>query len=308
MDVRQLKMFVAVAEEGSIRGAARRIYVAQPQVSQVVRQLERELATPLMSRSHHGIELTPAGLVLLDQARGIIRRMDKATAMVRDVAVGCSTISVGLMAGQVSAGELTVPILSTFRDANPNTMVRVRELTFDQQFSALRRGDVDVALVRPPCFEAEVEVEPLFTEPLMACMGARHSFGTADELSVEQVLDEPMIDLVDTPRGWADFWLLNELRGGPARSLRDTSAVTIGELRFAMMFEDVVMPVAASAWRHGLTSPELTAVPLTGDVVSQAGVAYRTGDHRRDVAAFVACAHQVARDLIDLVPGGQIAD
>lgn len=83
MDLRLLELFVCVAEEGSIRGGARRLMIAQPAVSKGLQRLERQIGKPLVVRSSLGIELTPAGVVLLDAARDILDRIGRARDAVR---------------------------------------------------------------------------------------------------------------------------------------------------------------------------------------------------------------------------------
>lgn len=84
MDVRLLELFVCVAEEGSIHGAARRMLVAQPAVSKALQRLEREVGAALVVRSSQGVTLTPAGAILLGEARDILARIGRALAAVRD--------------------------------------------------------------------------------------------------------------------------------------------------------------------------------------------------------------------------------
>ena len=80
MDLRQLRYFVAVSDEGGIRAAARRLYISQPQISQAVARLEAELGVELMLRSSRGIVLTPECRELLEHGREILERLDTAQA------------------------------------------------------------------------------------------------------------------------------------------------------------------------------------------------------------------------------------
>lgn len=83
MELRLLELFVCVAEEGSIHGGARRLMIAQPAVSKGLQRLERQVGKPLVLRSSLGIELTPAGVVMLDAARDILDRIGRARDAVR---------------------------------------------------------------------------------------------------------------------------------------------------------------------------------------------------------------------------------
>jgi DNA-binding transcriptional LysR family regulator len=300
MDVHQLRMFVAVAEANSIRSAAQRVYVAQPQLSKIVRRLEREVGSTLFVRSTKGVALTPAGLVLLDQARVVIRELDYTIELMRNVAGAARTIKVGLLAGQMAAGDLTAPILTAFRDSDRNLAIKTKELTFAEQLTALIDGTVDVALVRPPATDDRLQITPLVTEPRVLCLQRGHPLADAPSVHAGDILDEKMIGLAGPSRAWNDFWLLNEARGGPGR-VCSTPVATVAELKFALMLEKAVMPVARSTWHLGLRDPALRVVPLTGIEPSTVAVAFRRGETRPDVLAFAHCAQTVCRRSGDAI-------
>jgi DNA-binding transcriptional LysR family regulator len=86
MSLAQIRYFVAVAEEGNVGRAARRLCIAQPPVSRQIRSLEDELGSPLFTRTPRGMELLPAGEVFLDRARKILAAIDEAAAATRDAA------------------------------------------------------------------------------------------------------------------------------------------------------------------------------------------------------------------------------
>ncbi|BBG02640.1 MULTISPECIES: LysR family transcriptional regulator [Pseudonocardia] len=305
MDVRLLELFVCVAEEGSIHGGARRLRIAQPAVSKGLRRLERHVGTELAHRSAHGVELTPAGALLLIEARELLERIGRITDAVRDTALRERRITLGLIAGTVSAAELTRQIVDVYRRRHPGLIVSLRELTFPEQFTAVESGEVDVALVRPPYVDDELAVEPLFDEPLVLCCGADHPLAEAHELTVAEVLDEPMPDMPAATRDWTDFWHLTDSRGGPARIGGDPAG-TLSELCLAVDLGGVVTPAAASAWRMGLERPSLRAVPLSDAPRSQVAVASRRRDQRSDVLGFAECARDVARAMIDDVDGATL--
>lgn len=86
MSLAQIRYFVAVAEEGHVGRAARRLHIAQPPVSRQIRALEHEVGTPLFARTARGMTLLPSGAAFLDHARGILAAVDRASDAARDAA------------------------------------------------------------------------------------------------------------------------------------------------------------------------------------------------------------------------------
>lgn len=307
MDVRHLRLFVAVAEEGSIHAGARRLMMAQPPVSQTLRKLEREAGGELLIRSSHGVELTAAGTALYEKACDILARVDSAVEEVRRVArAERYPLRVGLLAGLSAAAELTGPIITSFQRRHPEVDVTVHDLPFDQLFEALATGPLDVGIIRVPSFDERIVTESLFTEPRLLCCSADDPLADADILSVhdDNVLDCAIIEMVRTPAPFRAFWELNESRGGPPpRSFADP-AVSVAEVQLTLLSKPVVMPIAASAWRLGMASPLLRVVPLADVDPSEVAVGYRRDGACTYAKEFARCARETSRQLIDLVPGG----
>lgn len=123
MDIRQLRYFVAIAEEGSLSAAAQRVNVAQPSLSQHVISLERELDVTLLERSSRGVSLTESGEVLLDHGRRIIAAMDVAAEAVRQSgSAPQGEVTFGLPSS--IAMVLSVPLAETVRLELPKVRLR----------------------------------------------------------------------------------------------------------------------------------------------------------------------------------------
>jgi len=310
MDVRALRYFVAVAEEGSVHAGARRLLVAQPALSQAIRRLEREVGGAVFRRSHLGVELTVAGAALLEHARFIIGYLDGATEQVRETArerpEPCRPVlRVGLIEGRLAAAELTGTIMDAFRQEHPELRVRVRELNFTEQFDAVLNGTVDVAVVRPPYEHELLDVVPLFSEPSVLAVSVAHPLAAAPEVEVEQLLQRPMLEIIRAPRAWRDFWHLAELRNERSHSV-PSAAVTLLQLQYDLLAGPALATVAASAWRMALEDPMLRAVPVPDAPRNAVGIGFRRHGARPEVRSFVATARRVAGELIDLVPGGRL--
>lgn len=303
MDVRTLRYFVLVADEGSIHGGARRAMVAQPAVSVALKKLERDVGGVLFERSSHGVELTAAGCALLVHARRILRSVEQARQEVRQsMTTGPAPFTVGLTAGRVAAGELTGPIVDAFQRGNPDVVLRVRELDFAEQFEAVLEGSVDVALVRSPYEHDALCMEPLFSEPSVLAASPQHPLARLPEVSLEELVPERFLEVVRTPRVWREFWNLTDIRNESVRSI-PSQAVGLLDFSIDVMRNSTVSPMAQSGWRlGGFGGPSLCAVRLPDAPHSVIGVGYRRGDHREKVASFITVARAVTAELISIVP------
>jgi DNA-binding transcriptional LysR family regulator len=147
VELRELTAFVAVAEEGGMSAASRRLHISQPALSQTVGSLERQLGVKLLERSSTGVRPTEAGTALLAEARAILSRRDQALRRMAEFTVdGGGVLRLGVPMEFPS--DLLQRTLATFAVNRPNTRVMPRHLSTAAQLSAMRTGELDVGLVR----------------------------------------------------------------------------------------------------------------------------------------------------------------
>ncbi|WP_328648495.1 LysR family transcriptional regulator [Amycolatopsis sp. NBC_00348] len=140
MDLRQLAVVVAVAEEGGFTAAALRLHTVQSTVSTVVRALERDLGTPLFHRTTHRVALTPAGEAFVPAARAALEAVERARAAISPVH---GRVRLGLAPGLLLDLHR---VLSALRQAHPGLVVEVRQLPADRLGCALAESTVDITL------------------------------------------------------------------------------------------------------------------------------------------------------------------
>lgn len=308
MDLRQLQMFVAAADEGSIHAASRRMLLSQPALSQTLRKLERTVGVPLLNRSPRGVELTDAGVTFLKHCRAILSDVENALIETRSRATHKVPFTIGLVAGRLSAAELTNIIVTTFCRNHPELAVSIVELSFADQVDAIHEKRVDVAIVRPPYDDRDLQHVPLFSEPRMLCFSSEHPLARAAEsLSLDEVLDQPVLRLTNAPTRWAQYWELDELRQHPAEFVPNP-AVTVSELQIGLADSPCVLSIAQSGWRMGMANPYLVAVPLVGVQPTEVAVSYLSGHRWAEVESFVKCAKKVTAEKIDLVEGSHLIE
>jgi DNA-binding transcriptional LysR family regulator len=193
VELRQLRYFVAVAEERHFRRAAERLHIAQPPLSQQIRRLEGELGTPLLHRTTRSVELAPTGEVLLVRAREILAAVDAATEDVLRAARGeFGRLAIGFTG---SATYAMLPALAAaLRAALPGVMLDLRgELLTPAQVAGLLDGTLDLGLLRPPVREPELSVELLRREPLVAVLPGGHRLAENAAIPLEELGGEPFV-------------------------------------------------------------------------------------------------------------------
>lgn len=166
MDLRQLRYFIAVAEERNFSKAARRLHVSQPPLSTQIKALEAELGVPLMLRTNRGVSLTPAGQIFLEEVRVALARLERATVRAREAHRGDSgTLTIGFVS-IVDFGILPLT-LREFRHRYPAIQVHLHEMTTDAQIQALREERLDIGIGLGPVQTPDLHFAVLTKEPLV---------------------------------------------------------------------------------------------------------------------------------------------
>lgn len=175
MELRHLRQFIAVAEEGHVTRAAERLGMQQPPLSQRIKAIERELDVQLFRRKARGVELTPAGHAFLENARAVLAQLDHAFETTRRTARGeQGRISVGIV--PTSAFHPFVPrVIRAFREAYPLVSVHMEEHFGDKLTDMLRNEQLDAAFIRnPPADQEGIVVNKLLDEPMLVALPHTH--------------------------------------------------------------------------------------------------------------------------------------
>ncbi|WP_266157099.1 LysR substrate-binding domain-containing protein [Dyella silvatica] len=196
-DFRQLRYFIAVAEELSFSRAAQRLHLSQPPLSQQIQSLERDLGVRLLDRDKRNVALTDPGRVFLEQARQILAKADEARIQVTEAAAGFSghlrlayTVSVTF--------HPTLPeTLLRYGQLAPNVRVQLNEMYTESQFDALLAGQLDVGFVRDePKHEADqqaLRLDLIDREPLLLALPSGHPLANRSSVKLREVSTEPFV-------------------------------------------------------------------------------------------------------------------
>src|ERR1700758_3761009 len=184
MELRHLRYFVAVAEEGSLTVAAeRRLHTAQPSLSRQMRGLEYEVGAQLLVRSARGVELTAAGRVLLDHARLALMQVEAAIEAARRVAQPAKpTFALGFLTGQEM--DWLPEVMRMLRDELPNIEVSVSSQYSPDLAQGLLRGKLDLAFMRTEAQMPNLEYQTVVKEPLIVAMPSDHRLASQDTIAL----------------------------------------------------------------------------------------------------------------------------
>jgi LysR family transcriptional regulator, hca operon transcriptional activator len=198
MELRHLRYFVAVAEEGSLTVAAeRRLHTAQPSLSRQIRDLEYEVGAQLMIRSAHGIELTAAGRAFLDHARLALAQVDAAREAARRAAQPAKlSFALGFLTGKEI--DWLPEAIRLLRDELPNI-----EITISSQYSpdladALVRGKLDAAFLRRETRATDLMFRVVATEPFVVVLPSDHRLGSYEAINPHDMVGETFIAVSNT--------------------------------------------------------------------------------------------------------------
>jgi DNA-binding transcriptional LysR family regulator len=192
MELRHLRYFVAVAEELHFGRAATRLGIAQPPLSQQIRQLEQELGAALFTRTKRRVELTPAGRAFLEHSRQILAETERAKRVARRAGRG----EIGRLAiGFVSSADLDVlpRALRVWHERFPDVEVELHALLTAAQVDALLRGRLDVGFIRLPIDQTSLVVESIRREPLVVALPERHPLARAARVRLADLASETML-------------------------------------------------------------------------------------------------------------------
>ena len=287
-ELRQLRYFVAVAEELHFSRAAKRLNIAQPPLSQQIQQLEIAVGAPLFVRTTRRVELTPAGRVLLDGARRTIAEAERATdAAVRASRGSFETLRVGF--SEAAAMTVLPRAVDRFRVRFPAVHLELREENAAWLIEALGRDLVDLVITRGPVEAPGLVVHTLIDERFCVVLPEAHALAQRTRIPLKALKGEP---LVMFPRRNSPAYY--DLLTGMCRDAGFTPRIEYEVQRYTTILGLVaagsaltLVPKSNRALRRdGIVYRELTGSPATAQMVA----AHRPNDASLALAGLLAAA------------------
>jgi DNA-binding transcriptional LysR family regulator len=292
MDLRQLRYFVAVAEELHFSRASVRLNLAQSALSGQIRALEAEIGGPLLIRSTRRVELTAAGEALLEDARAILASADEAFERARSLARGESgALIIGTLGP--APGGVFAPLLARFGTMHPDVRVEVRALDFTELIAGVRERRADVAFLYLPLDEPDLEITPLLAEPRVVVMPCGHRLASRKTLSPADLDGEVFVKQPPpVPDEWCDFWMLvDDLGHRPPASPHMGSNL---EEWLHLIGRGEGIDTAPAVIARYYSWPEVAFVPLVDAAPAILVLARRREAHDRLVEDFTRLAIEIS--------------
>jgi len=192
VDTALLASFVTTAQVLHFGRAAQQLGVTQPALTHQIQRLEHEVAAALFTRTSRRVELTAAGEALLPYARRLLADLERAITQCRAVAAGgvghLRIASIGAALNSVTPG-----LVRGLRDRVPGLAVQVTQLDTPPQLAALRAGEIDLGVVRASGPAAGIQLEDLFSEPMVLAVPSAHRLATAKAATAADLRSESFI-------------------------------------------------------------------------------------------------------------------
>ncbi|WP_051416362.1 LysR family transcriptional regulator [Paracoccus sp. J55] len=297
MNMKQLRYFLAVAEELNFTRAAAKVNIAQPPLSQQIMALEAELGTPLFRREKRKVELTSAGLILVEHAHRVLNAASAAVAAVRAAERGANAkLSIGAVYSSIYA--FMPETLRLFRTIEPRTEVSIQEMTIDQQISALREGKIEIGILRGNLYDREIVTEQLFRERLILAVHEKSALLAESGLTVDRVSQLPLIAVSRTPiRGYADR-ILNIFE---QEELKPHIMTEVSDMHTSICMVAAGLGSAIVPSTMRLLQPRgVRFIPIDSAAAHISfSLAWRAEEITSSMAAFLDSARQNAKDMIN---------
>jgi DNA-binding transcriptional LysR family regulator len=301
----QLRAFLIVMEEGSLNRAAIRLRISQSTLSRQMQALEADIGGALLERTTTGVRPTDAGHALAGSVPRVLAEYDAVIAEARRLARGQrDLIRVGYLGS--TAQMFLDPALSVMRRSHPGVKVKLLDLSPGEQIAALRKGELDLALIgqEGALLSTEFYTQKLTTLPLVAVVPADHSLALKRQISLKELRDERFICAAEEDLPGHNRWITQLCRRAGFKPKFVQEAVSVSNM-FTLIVSEGAVALVPSYLKHfpvaGIAMVELLDKKATWDflVVWQRGRTAKPLRELLDALAGVSQRYPVAKRMID---------
>lgn len=291
VELRELRVFLVLAEELHFGRTAHRFHLTASRVSQIIRTLEARLGGPLFERTSRRVRLTPVGEQLRDHLAPTLADLERGFHRAREALSGVAgTLRLGLYA-TTNGGPHLLEIVKNFETRHPDCRVEISNTGFDRdQLDWLRRGDVDLLAIRLPLTNPDVVIGPILSsEPRVLAVAVDHPLADRTSVTLEDLADYEVSDVPSLPRELMDAFIPPVTPSGKRlprieRRLSETAVdVALGK---------GVHPTVPSFLEH-YPHPGVTAVPMPDLPASKTALVWLSANRSAKTEAFARVAEDV---------------
>ena len=274
MEFRQLKYFIAVAEELNIGRAATRLHISQPPLTRQIQQLEEEFGALLFLRTARGVELTPAGEMFLRDARNIRDLMEQAVERVREAGQGKrGKMDIGIFGSGIL--DVIPKVLHAFRASHPDVQIALHQMSKKEQIEALRQHRIMAGFNRMLAPLPDISTELVMIESIMVAVNENHPLAAKPAILLKELAGQPLILF---PSGARPSFIDKVWDLCAAEGFEPTVSQEVG---------DAPTSVALVAAGFGLS-----LVPEAASSLSVPGVVYRRLANAPDAVVDLSCIYR----------------
>ncbi|MFI6093026.1 LysR family transcriptional regulator [Streptomyces sp. NPDC051218] len=292
MELREIEIFLALAEELHFGRTADRLHVTPARVSQAIKKQERVIGAELFKRTSRNVQLTPIGAQLRDGLAVGYQHIQEALAAASAAGRG---INGELHIGYATAwcGNLIVAAADTFRARHPDCRIHIYESPLLEPLGPMRDGSRDLQLIELPIDEPDIVNGPvLFTEPRALIVPADHPFAERETVSLEDLAEAPLITITGQPQYFLDLHYPHRTpQGRPIP--RGPSTTAWQEVLTMVGAGKGVSPTSARA-AHYYSRPDIVYVPFSDAPPVEYGLLWPAAANTPRLRAFVRTVVETA--------------
>jgi DNA-binding transcriptional LysR family regulator len=298
VDLRELRLFLTLAEELHFGRTAEKLQLTPSRVSQSVRALEDKLGAQLVQRTSRRVRLTPFGEQFRGEVAPVIEQLDGVLERTNTSARSLEgTLRLGLLSGPAGGPHL-VEIINTFESMHPECSVEVEQMAWDDPVASLRENEVDVMATWVPLGQPDLVVGPtLSRQPRVLAVAQDHPLAERDTLDFEELADYRIVRFDRGPKELREAVTPSRTpKGRPIRGARvGEGDRTVLDLPVRIARSDLAFPTVPSAIPY-MGELDLAFVPIKGMPPLRSALVWRRPARDPKLRAFIRVARDVPRD------------
>jgi DNA-binding transcriptional LysR family regulator len=293
VELREIRVFLTVADELHFGRAAERLALTPSRVSQTIRTLEARVGGRLFDRTSRRVRLTPLGDQFLRRVGPAFQHMQRAFEETREIATGVTgDLRLGMYT-PVNGGPHLTEIIKTFETRHPESRVVVTDTSARRdQFAWLRRDEVDLLAIRLPVSEPEVTIGPLLSrESRVVAVAADHPLAARGSVGLNELAHYKLSEVPTLPIGLKETFLPAQAPSG--RKLRRTVVQSLPEAIMRVATGEIVHATVPSFIDHYYRHPGVVAIPIRDMPPSETALVWLTSNDGVKLQAFARAAADV---------------